>query len=517
MSSIPLPALSAQAPQQPDLGANIQRLLAIKSMMQGQQIQQQQLQLEQQKVQDQKTVMGYMQQNPGSTFSDAANDLKGKISLPAYTSLVDTDASIRQKHAAATDAELGNFQKVHDQQQKIYNNVAGLSDEDLAKQWPAISQQFNSIPGNSAKVDPNQPLTQQQLKDHGVALGLQETYLKQEADKRKETAETTEATAKGEEATQGAAAKKAEALWYQQHPQVGAPGVPSETISAADWMAKNPGKSFSDYTIAMKKVSAQEMAALMNATGAGKPAADVAKQFGMTPVAFDQAAEKYWTSGVLPPAGRGGPALAMNKALMNRAGELHPEGSLAANSAEYKANSESLVKLQANLDQVSAFESTAIKNLDMFTGLAKKAIDTGVPLANAPLRSAAGLLGSKDQASFEAARQVAVNEIAKVTSSPWLAGQLSDTARKEVASFIPASATVGQIMSLADTLKKDMSNRHVSYQQQIEDIKGRLGGKRSGNADQPKTAFSVAAPNGKTYSFPDQASLDAFKQKAGIK
>ena len=28
--------------------------------------------------------------------------------------------------------------------------------------------------------------------------------------------------------------------------------------------------------------------------------------------------------------------------------------------------------------------------------------------------------------------------------------------------------------------------------------------------------FSVKAPNGKTYNFPDQASLDAFKLKAGI-
>lgn len=256
MGSMPLPALSTQAPQQPDMGANIQRLLALKSMMQNQQIQEQQLELEKQKVQDQKTVMGFMQQNPKSTFSDAADALKGKISLPAYTNLIDTDAQIKQKHAQATQAELDNFQKVHDQQQKIYNNIAGLSDEDLAKQWPAISQQFNSIPGNNAKVDPNQPLTQQQVKEHGIPLGLQENYLKQEQDKRKELAETTEAQQKGEEAAQGAAAKKQESLWYQLHPQAGAPGVPNETASAADWMAKpeNKGKTLSDYNIAMKKV-----------------------------------------------------------------------------------------------------------------------------------------------------------------------------------------------------------------------------------------------------------------------
>jgi len=492
MGSIPLPALSAQPPQDPTAG--IQRLLALKSMMQGQQIQQQQLALEQQKVADQKLVMQHMQENPNDTFSDAATALKGKISLPTYTSLLDTDASIRQKHAQATQAELDNFQKVHDQQQKIYSNVAGLSDEDLAKQWPAISQQFNSIPGNNAKVDPNQPLTKQQLQQHGVALGLQEAYLKQEQDKRKEAAETIQAQNKGEEALQTANAKKQEALWYQQHPGVGAPGVPAENISYADWKTKpgNENKGFSDYTIAMKKIVPAYNFQLMNNTGVGASPADVAKQFGMTQAAFDQQAEKYRSTGTLPPTGRGGPALAFNKAIMNRANELHPGESLAANSAEYKANQASLSKLQANLDQVSAFESTAIKNLDMFTGLAKKAIDTGIPLANAPLRSAAGMLGSKDQASFEAARQVAVNEIAKVTSSPGLAGQLSDTARKEVASFIPASATVGQIMHLADTLKQDMSNRHVSYQQQIEDIKARLGATSAPEAESKGKVLSPA-------------------------
>lgn len=195
---IPLPALSIQAPPQPDIAGNLERLMALKSMMGQQQMQQQEIALAQQKVQDQKAVMSDIQQNPGSTLADSAERLKGKISLPAYTNLIDTDAAIRQKHAAATDAELGNFQKVHDQQQRIYSNVAGLSDEDLAKQWPTIAQQFNSIPGNNAKVDPNQPLTQQQLKDHAIPLGLQEAYLKQEADKRKEQAETEEATQKGE-------------------------------------------------------------------------------------------------------------------------------------------------------------------------------------------------------------------------------------------------------------------------------------------------------------------------------
>ncbi len=515
MSSIPLPALSIRPPQEPDLAGNVERLMALKSMLGSQQMQQQDIALKQQQVQDQKTVMGYLQQNPGSTFGDAADALKGKISLPAYTNLVDTDATIRQKHAAATDAELKNFQGVHDAQQKIYNNVANLSDEDLAKQWPSIAQEFNSIPGNTAKVDPNQPLTGQQLQQHGAILGLQEAYLKQEADKRKEVAETAEAQSKGAEAASGASKNQAEALWYKQHPEAGAPGIPAENISAADWLAKNPGKTFSDYTVAMKKIVPAYNFSLQNNSGAGQPAANVAKQFGMTPEAFDQAAEKYYQTGNLPAIGRGTAGPALQKAIMNRTGELHPGASLAAGSAEYAANKTSLASLQKNFDQVTAFENTAGKNLDTFLGTAKKIVDSGSPLINRPLRSVTqSVAGSENMAAFDAARTTALTEIAKVLNSSNASGVLSDSARSEVSGLIGPDATLKQIYSAANILKQDMGNRHQSYQQQITDIQGRMGGKANASGD--PSNFSVTDPRGKVHYFPDQQSADNFKKAANI-
>lgn len=207
---IPLPALSVRPPQEQDVTADVGRLVALKSMLGQQQMQQQEIALKQQQVKDQQTVMSYLQKNPTSSFGDAANALKGQISLPAYSNLIDTDAQIRQKHAAATDAELKNSQGVHDQQQRIYDNAANLSDEDLAKQWPTIAQEFNNIPGNTVKVDPSQPISKRQLQQYGTSLALQEGYLKQEADKRKAAAETTEATQKGEEAATAAAKNRAE-------------------------------------------------------------------------------------------------------------------------------------------------------------------------------------------------------------------------------------------------------------------------------------------------------------------
>ena len=41
--------------------------------------------------------------------------------------------------------------------------------------------------------------------------------------------------------------------------------------------------------------------------------------------------------------------------------------------------------------------------------------------------------------------------------------------------------------------------------------------KQPQGGNQPQGAITVNAPNGKTYTFKDQQSADAFKQKAGIK
>src|SRR6266576_951292 len=218
-------------------------------------------------------------------------------------------------------------------------------------------------------------------------------------------------------------------------------------------------------------------AALQNVGTIG-PAAEVAKRFGMTPEAFDQAAERYWQTGQLPPSGRGGAALAMNKAIQNRTADLHAGQSLAEGSAEYAANKDSLKKLQGNLDSVSAFEKTAKKNLDLFLQQAKKVVDSGSPFINTPLRQIdKNIVGNADMPAYDAARQVAINEIAKVTSSPGLTGVLSDSARKEVEAFIPEKATLKQAYRVAQILTQDMANRHQSYDEQIGIIKARMGGK----------------------------------------
>ena len=273
-----------------------------------------------------------------------------------------------------------------------------------------------------------------------------------------------------------------------------------------DWLAKNPGKGASDF-LAYKASLAPK----------AQIAAQGGDQGGLSEEALNQAADRYGATGVLPSMGMGAAGAATRKAVMNRAAERGAGQSLAANSAEYKANQASLTGLQKNFDMVTAFENTAGKNLDQFLTTAKKVVDSGSPWINSPLRSvASGALGSTDQAAFNAARTTALTEIAKVLNSSNASGVLSDSARSEVGQLIGPDATLKQIVSAANILKTDMANRHDAYQQQIGDIQKRLGGAQGGGGQTsqsgaPSATTRIRASDGSLHDIPT-ANLDKAKQ-----
>jgi hypothetical protein len=196
----------------------------------------------------------------------------------------------------------------------------------------------------------------------------------------------------------------------------------------------------------------------------------------LTPAAMDQAAERWYSTGQLPPAVRGAAGLAQNRMIMNRAAELHPQANLAANTAEYKANADSLRKLQTSYDQVSAFENTARKNMDLAQQLTRNIPDLGSRFANIPLRGlSAGMIGSENMARFNTALQTAQTEAAKVLNNPQASGVLSDSARGDLQRIVDGSLPTGSLIGVFDTLRQDMANRNQSYSEQIATIKGRLG------------------------------------------
>jgi hypothetical protein len=197
----------------------------------------------------------------------------------------------------------------------------------------------------------------------------------------------------------------------------------------------------------------------------------------LTPEGVDMTAKNFALTGNLPPLGMGKQGAKMRSQVINRAAEMYPAADLATNRAAYAANKSSLEAAQKNLDAVTAFEGTASKNLDLFLDKAKAVTDTGSPWLNAPIRSVnKNALGSKEQVAYEAARQVALTEIAKVTNNPALTGTLSDSARHEIMSFNPDNATYAQTVAIAKVLKQDMANRKASLTDQVGAISKRIGG-----------------------------------------
>jgi hypothetical protein len=257
---------------------------------------------------------------------------------------------------------------------------------------------------------------------------------------------------------------------------------------------------------------------IANQTGAGKDAAAVAKQFGMTSDAFDQQAEKYFTTGQLPQVGRGGNGLALQRALMNRSAELHPNASLAGNEAAFKANSASLSKLQTQTDAVEAFESTAGKNIDRLLLTAKNIPDLGARYANIPLRMISGnMIGTENMARFKADLATAQNEAAKVLNSANMTGVLSDSARHELQELGDGSLSYSALSGAFDEIKRDMGNRKQSYNDQIADIQKRMGGvsgpasqTQGGGTQQPKQLTDVS----KAREYLQKAGGDKEKARA---
>lgn len=197
----------------------------------------------------------------------------------------------------------------------------------------------------------------------------------------------------------------------------------------------------------------------------------------LTSAALDIAARRYLADGTLPPMGMGKASGAARQRIINRAAEIDPSANIAGNRATFEANKASLTGMQKMVDSVSAFERTASQNAKILDGLLDKIPNYGSSWANKPARSLSQVMGSEDMAAFNTIRQSVANEYARIISNPNLSGVMSDSAREEGAVLLDPNATAGQIRSAIKVLASEAKNRHTEYQGQLEDIKGRLGGK----------------------------------------
>lgn len=242
-----LPALSIRPPESPldaySKAVSLRALLdqatynremhplALEQQRQENQARGMQVQQTQQQMQDSKTINDYFAQNPGRTFADAANDLRGKISFPGLQGLAEANLKMSDHYKKQTDTEL----QINDRQLKaytgIYDYAQKLPDDQYVAQWPNIAQAIQQVPGNKMKVDPAKPVPKNELGQFGPMLQIMQGYQDREVERR----------------TKAAGAQKAEAenKWYAENNLT--PGVPLEVQEANTWLKNNPGKSLVDY------------------------------------------------------------------------------------------------------------------------------------------------------------------------------------------------------------------------------------------------------------------------------
>ena len=293
-----------------------------------------------------------------------------------------------------------------------------------------------------------------------------------EIERQKAVADTTKATAE----TTNAATNQTKAQTEQQEFQAKLPGGPLETPDKAELHSyltapSVPGESLpvderTPASFVSWKAKQSPMAMVMgNMLGGGGQGS-----------ALDQAAERYSKDGTLPSGFARSPGT--TAAIIQRSAQLHPEQDLAANKATFAADTGSLKQVQKQFDAMNAFEGTALKNLDLYAQTAAKIPDLGAKFANVPLRMiTGGMIGTDNMAALNAARQTASSEVAKVLSSATGSGVLSDTQKKEAQDVVDGNLSFSATMKVVQTLKQDMANRHESYQQDINAIRGRLGAK----------------------------------------
>lgn len=528
MATIPLPALHLNPPaEQPNVLDQYARLQQLANMQQNAPLQRQalqqsvqegqlEIQQKQQQLQDSQTLRS-ISTDPSLIQKDVNGkptgyDFEGYFNKAAQSGVSPqtlaglqksmSDGTLAQANASKAQREIAST--VNGQAYDHLEGLRGATDPAQRQQLWSSAVQFAQQNAQILKINPAQfpqeAPDDKELSAIEAALGM---HAQQLADAGK-IAERNKNAQQAAEAAAGTAQKQAETNFYAQNG--GAPGVPAEVQQQADWLKKNPGKGPADFL--KWKLQNTPSAMIMG------------NQFAPGDPGLDLAAENYRLTGQMPAGMARSPG--STKAIIDRAAALDQQAGgagIAANKGILQANTDSLKKLQTNFDQVSAFESTAQKNIDLLQQAAQKIPDLGTRMANVPVRMILNsAVGTPEMASFKTALNTAQTEAAKVLNSSNASGVLSDSARHELQQLVDGNMTYPAMVASLNTLRQDMNNRHVSYEQQIGDIQSRIKGSGSSSAA-PVAApngLSVTAPNGKVYTFKDQASADAFKQKAGI-
>lgn len=190
MSSIPLPALGLKPPQQPDLMGDMAKVMQLKSMQQGQQEGALDLQQKQRQMQDQQTIMQVAAAHGGNIMA-ALPELAGKISAASFIPLQKSIIDTQKTYSDMKKTDLENEKASADQLLGLVTQAKQMDPATYQQNWPQIAARALEIePGLGNKVNPQQPIPQQELEWQALRFATHSQLATIETQKREAADET---------------------------------------------------------------------------------------------------------------------------------------------------------------------------------------------------------------------------------------------------------------------------------------------------------------------------------------
>lgn len=193
-------------------------------------------------------------------------------------------------------------------------------------------------------------------------------------------------------------------------------------------------------------------------------------------------------------------------AINNRMAEILSKESgpdIAAQRAEYRANSNSLNKMVMQYDAITSFEKNALANGKVLVDLAEKVDATGMPVLERWIRAGKrSIQGDPEVSEFHTQMTLFRAEAARILTNPNLTGTLTVHAQQEAETFINGNDSAEQISRVVGLLERDFKRREVTLVDQMNAARDRMS----------KSAGAGAPTGG---SFANEAAARAAGKKAG--
>jgi hypothetical protein len=326
---------------------------------------------------------------------------------------------------------------------------------------------------------------------------LAQSQILEDAAKQATTAESTATAAK----------TGAEVKYYQQNG--GAPGVPAETQELNSFLKNNPGKTAADF-------GAFRAASDARARQPYEVSLDRARQAIQD--GDPKSAAQLLINGDVAPS----------QLISSRKPEFAQKAFQAAHdmsngqwNAQAAEGNYKVASSPANVGFFGSAKSLTDKGgtLDQLQEAAKDIPGGQIPIFNSVADAVKAATGSGPVAKYAALALGVSDDYSKVMGG----GQGSDSSRQQALQLISAKASPEQRQASIDGIRGAVDSQASSRIGNNPVLSRMYGTPKSASspsaapAPSPAaSALSVKAPNGKTYTFKDQASADAFKQTAGI-